>query len=90
MSLKCLTCSHVLERTDSYNELFTRKVDRSLFKCETPKGGALYKIKSERRRSQSTGDVPSSPSTEPRLVRSSGVRRDWNLENLGVDNQDHV
>ncbi|KAL4313669.1 hypothetical protein S83_014344 [Arachis hypogaea] len=89
MSLNCLTCrcSHVLERSDSYNELFTRKVDRSLFKCETTlKGGALSKIKAEHRRVQSAGDVPSSPGSEPRLVRSSGVRRDWNLENLVVDN----
>lgn len=77
MSLNCLTCSQLLQRTDSYGELFAEKeytkickqVDRSLSsnmssstsKCELPKGGAVAKVKAGHRRNYSTGDVPYPP-----------------------------
>ncbi|OIW10658.1 hypothetical protein TanjilG_16030 [Lupinus angustifolius] len=102
MSLNCLSCSQVLQRTDSYGELHREKeyreackrVDRSWSgniapspKCEGGKGGAVAKLKADRRRIHSTGNVSFSGSSEPRLVRSSGMRRDWSFENL-VENQD--
>ena len=72
-----------------------KKVDRSWSgnipspKRELPKGGAVAKIKADHRRVHSTGNVPITGSSEPRLVRSSGMRRDWNFENL-AENQDQV
>ncbi|OIV93008.1 hypothetical protein TanjilG_20670 [Lupinus angustifolius] len=102
MSLNCLSCSQVLQRTDSYGELYTEKeykeackrVDRSWSgnigpspKCEGKKGGVVAKLKADHRRIHSTGNVSFSGSSEPRLVRSSGMRRDWSFENL-VENQD--
>ncbi|PNX71219.1 hypothetical protein L195_g027091 [Trifolium pratense] len=38
--------------------------------------GAVAKIKAEHRRTNSAGNI------EPRLLRSSGMRRDWRLEEL--------
>ncbi|KAK7309620.1 hypothetical protein RJT34_06502 [Clitoria ternatea] len=141
MSLNCLTCSQLLQRTDSFRELFMenndctemyKQVDRSwsppsqtdipktselpkggpLTKvkvehrralsfgnlpsfrnsepelpkdCELPKSGAISKVKAEHRRAHSTGNVPYD--SEPKLIRSSGMRRDWSFENL-AENQD--
>ncbi|KAE9607020.1 hypothetical protein Lal_00025919 [Lupinus albus] len=99
MSLNCLTCSQVLQRTDSYEDLYTEKEYREACKradrswsgnIAPPKGeksGAVAKLKADHRRVHSTGNVSFSGSSEPRLVRCSGMRRDWSFENL-VENQD--
>ncbi|XP_004512526.1 uncharacterized protein [Cicer arietinum] len=105
MSLNCLTCSQVLQRTDSFRELFKeneyqesrKNVDRTwsgnmsapLHK-EIPKGSALAKIKADHRRNHSTGNLPFSGRAEPRLVRSSGMRRDWSFENLAEQQDQRV
>lgn len=99
MSLNCLTCSQLLQRTDSYGELFVEKeytkickqvnrswssnMSSSTTKCELPKGGAVAKVKADHRRNYSTGDVPyPSGSAGPKLVRSSGMRRNWSFEDV--------
>ena len=96
MSLSCLTCSQVLQKTDSFRELFneneyresSKKVDRTwsgnmpASNQEITKGSAMAKIKANHCRNYSTGNIPSSGRAEPRLVRSSGMRRDWSFENL--------
>ncbi|KAG2376703.1 uncharacterized protein HKW66_Vig0243330 [Vigna angularis] len=113
MSLNCLTCSPLLPRTDSFEELFPEKeykehkeykeykehkeiketwnqVDRSwsnnklpsALKRELPKVGAVGKLKGDHRRNYSTGDVPYPGASEPKLMRSSGMRRNWSLEDL--------
>ncbi|RDY10295.1 hypothetical protein CR513_05206, partial [Mucuna pruriens] len=106
MSLNCLTCCQMLERTDSYGELFENKklkeickqVDRSWSgnlssstpQCDLPKpAGPLAKIKTDHRRNYSTSDVPYSPgSSGPKLMRSSGMRRNWSFEDLPAEKQD--
>jgi hypothetical protein len=101
MSLSCLTCSQVLQRTDSFRELFkeneyrerSKKVDRTWSgnmpspNKETTKGGPLAKIKANHRRNHSTGNISYSGRAEPKLVRSSGMRRDWSFENLVEEDQ---
>lgn len=98
MSLSCLTCSQVLQRTDSFRELFKekeneyrgnrKKVERTWSgnipspNKEMTKGGAVSKLKANHRRNHSTGNIPFSDMAEPKLVRSSGMRRDWSFENL--------
>ncbi|XP_004509725.1 uncharacterized protein [Cicer arietinum] len=101
MSLNCLTCGQALQRENSERENLpeiievktcTRKVriqiDRSWSgnlsppQCESS-GGAVDKIKTEHRRTQSEGNVG------PRLLRSSGMRRDWCLEDL-IGQQDKI
>ncbi|WVZ13238.1 hypothetical protein V8G54_017768 [Vigna mungo] len=98
MSLNCLTCSPLLPRTDSFEELFPEKeykeaynqVDRSWsnnklpssLKRELPKVGAVAKLKGDHRRNYSTGDVPYPGDSGPKLMRSSGMRRNWSLEDL--------
>ena len=55
----------------------------STTKCELPKGGAVAKVKADHRRNYSTGDVPyPSGSAGPKLVRSSGMRRNWSFEDV--------
>lgn len=101
MSLNCLSCSQVLQRTDSFQEVFqeeeyrerNKKVARTWSGNIPPpnkemiKGGALDKIKAGHRRTHSTGNIPFS-SNGPKLVRSSGMRRDWSFENLAEIQQD--
>ncbi|KAL2348954.1 hypothetical protein Fmac_002954 [Flemingia macrophylla] len=109
MSLNCLTCSQMLQRTDSFGELFAEKKFKDMCKQvpnekprwsdnmnmnmpsspskrerELPKAtAAVTKIKAEHRRNYSTGDVPYPPGSEgPKLVRSSGMRRNWSFEDL--------
>ncbi|XP_014519705.2 uncharacterized protein LOC106776749 [Vigna radiata var. radiata] len=116
MSLNCLTCSPLLPRTDSFEELFPEKeykehkeykeykehkeskqikeaynqVDRSWsnnklpssLKRDLPKVGAVAKLKGDHRRNYSTGDVPYPGPSGPKLMRSSGMRRNWSLEDL--------
>ncbi|KAK7252478.1 hypothetical protein RIF29_36443 [Crotalaria pallida] len=98
MSLSCLTCSQVLQRTDSYGQDFyvekdyrgaCHRPERSWSgniaptpKREGTRGGAVAKLKADHRRVLSTGNVNFSANSEPRLVRSSGMRRDWSFENL--------
>lgn len=71
-----------------------KRVDRSWSgnivsptKCEAKKGGAVAKLKADHRRIHSTGNVSYSGNSEPKLVRSRGMRRDWSIENL-AENQD--
>ncbi|TKY58765.1 hypothetical protein E2542_SST15836 [Spatholobus suberectus] len=89
MSLSCLTCGQILQRVNSDRECLpeikpcrkaTMQVDRSWSGNMTPPQcarGAVAKIKTEHhRRTNSEGVVG------PRLVRSSGMRRDWSFEDL--------
>ncbi|CAK8561750.1 unnamed protein product [Lathyrus sativus] len=95
MSLNCLTCGHILKRDNSDREnnfleiekSYTKKtrlyVDRSWSGNIAPpqsKGGGggvvVDNTKPEFRRANSAGNVG------PRLLRSSGMRRDWRLEEL--------
>ncbi|XP_027348082.1 uncharacterized protein LOC113859559 [Abrus precatorius] len=90
MSLNCLTCGHILERVNSDKEYHNpeikshRKVplqvDRTWSgKLSPPQrlGAAMAKIKAEHhRRTNSAGDIG------PKLIRSSGMRRDWSFEEL--------
>ncbi|KAB2632236.1 hypothetical protein D8674_028483 [Pyrus ussuriensis x Pyrus communis] len=52
----------------------------SIFVLEKKKG----KKGPGHRRLMTTGGVAYEGSTEPRLVRSSGMRRDWSFENLSL------
>ncbi|RDX71800.1 hypothetical protein CR513_48796, partial [Mucuna pruriens] len=94
MSLSCLTCGQVLQRVNSDREeclpetkTFKKpiKVDRSWSGNINPPQnarGAVAKVKAEHhRRTNSEGDVG------PRLVRSSGMRRDWSFEDLSEQQQ---
>ncbi|XP_061336877.1 uncharacterized protein LOC133283957 [Gastrolobium bilobum] len=98
-----MTHCQVLQRTDSYREYLpendyrevTKKVDRSWSgnitspQCELPKvKGVVAKIKADHRRVHSAGNIQYPGSSEPRLVRSSGMRREWSFENL-AENKDH-
>ncbi|XP_061338961.1 uncharacterized protein LOC133285705 [Gastrolobium bilobum] len=89
MSLNCLTCGQILQRENSGREYLpeikvssrkvTLQVDRSWSGNISPPEcahGAVAKIKTEHRRTNSDGNVG------PRLVRSSGMRRDWSFEDL--------
>ncbi|CAK8540371.1 unnamed protein product [Lathyrus sativus] len=100
MSLNCLSCSQILQRTDSFQEVFQEEEYRERNKKvartwsgnisqdkEMTKGGPLAKIKANHRRNHSTGNIPFS-SNGPKLVRSSGMRRDWSFENLAEIQQD--
>lgn len=101
MSLNCLTCGgQVLQRENSEREYFTEiKVSRKVPNIKVGRtwsgnisppqcaaatgGGAVAKIKKEHhRRTNSAGNVG------PRLVRSSGMRRDWSFEDLNVGQQE--
>ncbi|KAL9328502.1 hypothetical protein ACSQ67_003505 [Phaseolus vulgaris] len=101
MSLNCLTCSQLLQRTDSFGELFAenefkeikeicKQVDRSWSsnklpatpKRELPKVSTVAKLKGDHRRNYSTGDVPYPGSSGPKLLRSSGMRRNWSFEDV--------
>ncbi|MED6133010.1 hypothetical protein PIB30_024384 [Stylosanthes scabra] len=97
MSLSCLTCGQILQRVDSRRDDYlpennaasfrksSRQVERTWSGNIAPPqklGGAIAKIKAEHHRSNSAGDVG------PRLVRSSGVRRDWNFEDLNDQQQE--
>lgn len=95
MSLNCLTCGQILKRDNSDREnnlpeidkSYTKKVriyvDRSwsgnIIAPPQSKGGSgvvADNTKPEFRRANSAGDVG------PRLLRSSGMRRDWRFEEL--------
>ncbi|CAL9028949.1 unnamed protein product [Prunus brigantina] len=54
--------------------------ESSMFMPDKKKG----KMSLGHRRLMSTGGVAYEGSTEPRLVRSSGMRRDWSFENLAL------
>ncbi|CAI0472877.1 unnamed protein product [Linum tenue] len=74
MSLNCLTCQP-LTRTDS---------DREYEKI--PK---LMKKNSQRVNS-SAPIAFNSDGGQPKLVRSSGMRRDWSFENLRVNGENYL
>ncbi|KAK7386130.1 hypothetical protein VNO78_26116 [Psophocarpus tetragonolobus] len=98
MSLNCLTCGQALQRVNSDRDKplpppeetmpitnnkkkVVIQVDRSWSgNMNPPKyahSGPLVKVKAEHhRRTNSESDVG------PRLIRSSGMRRDWSFENL--------
>ena len=101
MSFNCLTCGQILQRVNSDrddeclppqetkkpNRKVAMQVDRSWSRNMTPpkyaRSGPLVKVKAEHhRRTNSEGDVG------PRLVRSSGMRREWSLEDLAGQQQD--
>lgn len=49
----------------------------------SPSGEKMKKVKTlGHRRMHSTGAVTFEGTAKPRLVRSSGMRRDWSFENL--------
>ncbi|AET03295.1 hypothetical protein MtrunA17_Chr8g0366761 [Medicago truncatula] len=93
MSFNCLTCGQIKRENSEgdfnnypeINKSSTRnvrlQVDRNWSGNICPPqreggGGAMAKIKAEHRRANSVGDVG------PRLLRSSGKRRDWCLDEL--------
>ncbi|KAG5022300.1 hypothetical protein JHK82_018216 [Glycine max] len=96
MSLNCLACGQILQRVNSdrddeclppqetktHKRKVTIQVDRSWSANMTPpkcaRSGPLAKVKTQEhhRRTNSEGNVG------PRLVRSSGMRRDWSFEDL--------
>jgi len=93
MSFNCLTCGQIKRENSEgdlnypeINKSSTRnvriQVDRSWSgnisqpQREGGGSGAVAKIKAEHRRANSAGDVG------PRLLRSSGKRRDWCLDDL--------
>ena len=89
MSLNCLTCGQInfdTEHSPEINKGCNRKlpieVERNWSGNISPPppsggGGAVAKIKIEHRRTNSDGN-----NVGPRLLRSSGMRRDWCLEEL--------
>lgn len=96
MSLNCLTCGQVLQRVNSDREyspevsikacrkVARQHVDRSWSGNISPPQSSVAKMKAEHRRTNSTGDVG------PRLLRSSGVRRDWSFEELAAQQDKRV
>ncbi|QCD90773.1 uncharacterized protein LOC114166390 [Vigna unguiculata] len=75
------TCKEV-DRSWS-NKKLPSSPKRELPKHELPKVGAVAKLKGDHRRNYSTGDVPYPPGTSgPKLMRSSGMRRNWTFEDL--------
>lgn len=96
MSLNCLTCGQGLQRDNSEREenLPINKslkkpqiqVDRSWSGNLSPpqnKNGAGSNLKTEQHRRTNSAD-----NVGPKLLRSSGVRRDWSLEEL-IGKQDN-
>ncbi|KAE9607868.1 hypothetical protein Lal_00040010 [Lupinus albus] len=98
MSLNCLTCGNALQRVKSDKEyapenkgsmkmkmnierMWSGNISETTTQHVVLGGGSVSKIKKEHhhrmRRSNSTGN-----NVGPRLVRSSGMRRDWSLEDL--------
>ncbi|XP_054823699.1 uncharacterized protein LOC129321812 [Prosopis cineraria] len=105
MNLSCLTCSQVLEKTDSYREYASEKASlRNVRRTPVERTwsgniaredqgqtrGLLVKIKREHRRAHSTGSAALPGSVEPRLVRSPGIRRDWSFEDLAGKDEEGV
>ncbi|XLU40943.1 hypothetical protein S245_035757, partial [Arachis hypogaea] len=97
MSFSCLTCGQILQRVNSERDDYylpennasfrkpSRQVERTWSGNISPPqklGGAMAKIKAEHRRANSASDAG------PRLVRSSGMRRDWNFEDLNDQQQE--
>ncbi|CAJ1931169.1 unnamed protein product [Sphenostylis stenocarpa] len=68
-------CKQV-DRSWSWNKL------SSTPKSEPPKVGAVAKFKADHRRNYSTGDVPYPEASGPKLMRSSGMRRNWTFEDV--------
>lgn len=97
MSLNCLACQ-ALKRNNSDREYDKGKSERKpcLMQggrnwsgtinpppCEQTGRGSIKKmIKKEPRGLNGTGMVAFKGTEEPRLVRCSGMRRDWSFENL--------
>ncbi|CAH8300103.1 unnamed protein product [Eruca vesicaria subsp. sativa] len=85
MSLNCLAC-HILQRSNSdidsnITENFVtsgyKKVGRKI-----PTLPAVRRVKTGHRRLHSAGTIVYGDLDEPKLVRSSGIRRDWSFEDL--------
>ncbi|KAI4314475.1 hypothetical protein L6164_027380 [Bauhinia variegata] len=104
MNLNCLTCQ-LLPRKDSDKEsdgvqeknrsLLRLKVERSWSVNLTPgESDAIANVKTKKktqhRRGLSTGAIDFPESRGPRLVRSCGMRRDWNIEELGEKKEKKV
>ncbi|KAL1194783.1 hypothetical protein V5N11_034135 [Cardamine amara subsp. amara] len=93
MSLNCLAC-HILQRTDSDREIGSRKESNfnenfasSGFEKMVRNRSSLPIVrrpvkKGGHRRLYSAEMVVYGDLDEPRLVRSSGIRRDWSFEDL--------
>ncbi|CAN8316362.1 unnamed protein product [Cochlearia groenlandica] len=91
MSLNCLAC-HILQRSDSDIDITKRK--GSDFKQNLVTSGyekmvknssplpIVRRAKTGHRRLYSAEVVVYEDLDEPKLVRSSGIRRDWSFEDL--------
>ncbi|KAK4263010.1 hypothetical protein QN277_028491 [Acacia crassicarpa] len=105
MALSCLTCSQILQKTDSYREYSLENPRLKKMRCapvgrmwsghiawedQDQREGPLVKMKGEDSRAQSTGSSVLPGSTKPRLVRSPGMRRDWSLEDLSDKTEEGV
>ncbi|XP_010540783.1 PREDICTED: uncharacterized protein LOC104814444 [Tarenaya hassleriana] len=84
MSLNCLTC-HALQRSDSDGDMRRRK-DPNFMGKMMRNGSSLPQVtrikKGHRHRRLYSADAVYEDSGKPRLVRSSGIRRDWSFEDL--------
>ncbi|KAJ7015642.1 hypothetical protein NC653_004826 [Populus alba x Populus x berolinensis] len=89
MSLNCLSCQD-LQRSDSERECLQGKPHQNKLGCimmERSWSGNLSPPSHGQMGKKSTavaarGRLRSNGCEEPRLVRSSGMRRDWSFENL--------
>ncbi|KHN38922.1 hypothetical protein glysoja_014914 [Glycine soja] len=60
-----------------------RLIEAGQVTCHHQQPNVVAKVKADHRRNYSTGDVPyPSGSAGPKLVRSSGMRRNWSFEDV--------
>ncbi|XP_010516694.1 PREDICTED: uncharacterized protein LOC104792275 [Camelina sativa] len=91
MSLNCLAC-HILQRTDSDRDIGSRKDSNLNESFATSRYEKMRRNRSSlpvprrvnkgHRRLYSAEMVVYGDLDEPKLVRSSGIRRDWSFEDL--------
>ncbi|ESQ52134.1 hypothetical protein EUTSA_v10017673mg [Eutrema salsugineum] len=91
MSLNCLAC-HILQRSDSDRDIGSRKDSKftenivtsgyeHMVRNRSPLP-VVRRVKTGHRRLYSAEVVVYGDLDEPKLVRSSGIRRDWSFEDL--------
>ncbi|CAE6030448.1 unnamed protein product [Arabidopsis arenosa] len=91
MSLNCLAC-HILQRTDSDREIGSLKDSNFKENFATSRYDKMVRNRSSlpvvrrvnkgHRRLYSAEIMVYGELDEPKLVRSSGIRRDWSFEDL--------
>ncbi|KAG2309083.1 hypothetical protein Bca4012_081998 [Brassica carinata] len=85
MSLNCLAC-HILQRSNSdIDSNITENFVTSGYKKtgrKRPTLPVVRRVKTGHRRLHSAEAIVCVDLDEPKLVRSSGIRRDWSFEDL--------